>query len=85
MLRLFVVLGGGILAAGLAFGVSAHPPGADGHGGDHQRHGPGNNHTLGARSQELAPDRRRHVIGLSAVVDDRPFTEFAEAVVDFLT
>jgi glyoxylase-like metal-dependent hydrolase (beta-lactamase superfamily II) len=32
-----------------------------------------------------APDRRRHVIGLSAVVDDRPFTEFAEAVVDFLS
>jgi len=33
MQRLFVVLGGGILAAGLAFGVSAHPPGADSHGG----------------------------------------------------
>jgi len=32
----------------------------------------------------LAPDHRRHVLGLSAVVDGRPIGEFAEAIVNFL-
>ncbi len=31
-----------------------------------------------------APDRRRHVLGLSAVVDGNPVGEFAEAIVNFL-
>jgi len=32
----------------------------------------------------LAPDRRRHILGLSAVVDGSPVGEFAEAIVNFL-
>jgi hypothetical protein len=32
-----------------------------------------------------APDRRRHVIGLTVSVDSQPLGEFAEAIVDFLT
>ena len=31
-----------------------------------------------------APDRRRHVLGLTAVVDGKPMGEFAEAIVNFL-
>ena len=31
-----------------------------------------------------APDRRRHVIGLAAIVDGQPLGEFAEAIVNFL-
>jgi glyoxylase-like metal-dependent hydrolase (beta-lactamase superfamily II) len=31
-----------------------------------------------------APDRRRHVLGISAVVDGHPVGEFAEAIVNFL-
>ncbi len=31
-----------------------------------------------------APDHRRHVLGLSAVVDGKPMGEFAEAIVNFL-
>lgn len=31
-----------------------------------------------------APDRRRHVLGLSALIDGHPVGEFAEAIVNFL-
>ena len=31
-----------------------------------------------------SPDRRRHVLGLSAMVDRQPIGEFAEAIVNFL-
>ena len=30
-----------------------------------------------------SPDRRRHVLGLSAVIDGHPVGEFAEAIVNF--